>query len=127
LRERYDDITGLHGEVVAVGTGNRGYAAAFVADEHVPFPVLVDDDGRAARAAGVQKVNFFKLLLNRRSWAGNRRAREAGHRIHRAGSRVTQLGATFVLGPGDQVRYEHLDEHSADHAPLDEVIGALRV
>jgi len=125
LREHYAEITGIGGEVVAVGTGNRQYAAAFVEDEHVPFPVLVDDDSDAARAAGVEKVNFFKLILNRRSWAGNRRAREAGHRIHRAGSRVTQLGATFVLGPGDQIRYEHLDEHSADHAPLDDVIGAL--
>jgi hypothetical protein len=38
---------------------------------------------------------------------------------------VTQLGATFVVGPGAQVRYEHLDEHSADHAPLDDVLEAL--
>ena len=40
-------------------------------------------------------------------------------------ARVTQLGATFVLGPGDQVRYAHIDEHSADHASLDEVLAAL--
>jgi len=127
LRERYDEIRGLGSEVVALGTGNRRYAEAFVTDEHVPFPVLVDDAGHAARAAGVQKVNFFKLILNRRSWAGNRRAREAGHRIRKAGSRVTQLGATFVVGPGATVRYSYLDEHSADHAPIDDVIAALGV
>ena len=125
LGERYAEITGLDGEVVAVGTGNRRYAAAFVEEEQVPYPVLVDDDGHAARAASIQKVNFFKLVLNPRSWTGTRRAHRAGHRVHRAGRRVTQLGATFVLGPGNQVRYEHLDEHSADHAPLDKVIGAL--
>jgi peroxiredoxin len=125
LRERYADITAQQGEVVAVGTGSRRYAAAFVEEEKVPFPVLVDDDGRAARAASVQKVHFFKLVLNPRSWAGTRRAHRAGHRVHRAGRRVTQLGATFVVGPGNQVRYEHLDAHSADHAPLDVVIGAL--
>jgi hypothetical protein len=38
---------------------------------------------------------------------------------------VTQLGATFVLGPGETLRYEHVDEHSADHAPLDDVLAAL--
>jgi hypothetical protein len=127
LRERYDEIQGLGGEVVAVGTGNRAYAEAFVRDEHVPFPVVVDDDGDAARAAGVEKVSFFKLILNPRSWAGNRRARRSGHKIHKPGGRVTQLGATFVVGPGPRVRYEHLDEHSADHAPIDDVIGALQV
>lgn len=49
----------------------------------------------------------------------------AGHRIHRAGRRVTQLGATFVVGPGDIVRYEYYDEHSADHAPVDDVLAAI--
>lgn len=127
MRERYDEIKGLHGEVVAVGTGNRLHAAAFVDDEHVPFPVLVDDNSDAARAAGVGKVNFFKLILNPRSWAGTRRARASGHKVHKPGARVTQLGATFVVGPGQLVAYEYLDAHSADHAPIDDVIGALRV
>jgi len=45
--------------------------------------------------------------------------------VKKSGKRVTQLGATFVLGPGDLVRYEHVDVHSADHAPLTEVLAAL--
>jgi peroxiredoxin len=126
LRERYGEIQGAGGEVVAIGTGSRRYAAAFVEDEDVPFPVLVDDDATAANAAAVQKVGFFTLLFNPASKPGYRRAKAAGHKIHRAGKRVTQLGATFVVGPGDTVRYEHYDEHSADHAPIDDVIGAMR-
>jgi peroxiredoxin len=125
LRERYDEIKGRGAEVVAVGTGSVRYAESFVEDENVPFPVLVDDDGHAAQAAAVRSVGFFKLIFNRASRPGYRRARDAGHRIHRAGRRVTQLGATFVVGPGNEVRYEHLDSHSADHAPLDEVLAAL--
>jgi hypothetical protein len=38
---------------------------------------------------------------------------------------VTQLGATFVVGPGDVVAYAHLDRDSTDHAPLDEVLAHL--
>jgi AhpC/TSA antioxidant enzyme len=125
LRGRYAEIRGRDAEVVAVGTGDRRYAAAFVADEQIPFPVLVDDDGVAARAAAVRKVGMVRLLADRRSWAGTRRARSAGHRIHRAGARVTQLGGTFVVGPGAEVRYAHVDAHSADHAPLDAVLAAL--
>ena len=125
MRGRYDEIRKRGAEVVAVGTGSVRHAAAFVADESVPFPVLVDDDARAARAASVRRVGFFRLLTDRRSREGAKRARAAGHRIHKAGRRVTQLGATFVIGPGEQVRYEHVDDHSADHAPLDDVLAAL--
>jgi peroxiredoxin len=125
LRGSYDEIQRRGAEVVAVGTGSVRYAAAFVADEDVPFPVLVDDDARAAQAASVRRVGFFRLLTDGRSRPGAKRARAAGHRIHKAGRRVTQLGATFVIGPGQDVRYEHVDDHSADHAPIDEVLAAL--
>jgi hypothetical protein len=30
-----------------------------------------------------------------------------------------------VLGPGPTIRYEHIDAHSADHAPVDEVLAAV--
>jgi peroxiredoxin len=124
LRDHYDEITAKGGEVIAVGTGNVAYAQSFVADEHLPFPVLVDDDARAARAASVRSVGFFKLLFDRDSFQGMRRARAGGHRIHKSGSRVTQLGATFVLGPGDAVWYEHVDADSTDHAAIPEVLAA---
>ena len=125
MRDRYDEIRARGAEVVAVGTGDRRYAAAFTADEHVPFPVLVDDHTDAATAASVRRVSFLRLMTDRRSWAGTRRARAGGHRIHRSGKRVTQLGATFVIGPGAALRYAHIDEHSADHAPLDDVLDAV--
>jgi hypothetical protein len=51
---------------------------------------------------------------------------QKGFRVGKPGKRVTQLGATFVVGPGSVVHYEYQDAHSADHAPLDEVLGALR-
>jgi hypothetical protein len=38
---------------------------------------------------------------------------------------VRQIGATFVIGAGDRVRYEHLDIDSTDHARIEEVVAAL--
>jgi peroxiredoxin len=125
LRGHYDEITGAGAEVVAVGTGDERYAKAFVADEQVPFPVLVDDDAAAATAVTVKKVNFLTLLFDPRSLKGARRAHRAGFRVKKSGRRVTQLGATFVLGPGSTVRYAHVDAHTADHAPLADVLAAL--
>jgi peroxiredoxin len=126
LREHYDEIRDLGAEVVAVGTGNRHYAADFVEQERIPFPVLVDDDAQAAIAAGLRRVNPFRLLFDPRSLGGARRAHRAGYRIGKPGKRSNQLGATFVVGPGGRVRYEHIDEHTADHAPLDGVLATLR-
>jgi peroxiredoxin len=125
LRGHYDEIQSAGTEVVAVGTGNEQYAKSFVEDEQVPFPVLVDDDAIAAKAAAVKKVNFAKLLFDPRSLKGARQAHRDGHRVKKSGDRVNQLGATFVMGPGSHVRYAHVDAHTADHAPLADVLAAI--
>lgn len=125
MRGAYPDITTRGAEVVAVGTGDVAYARAFVADEGIPFTVLVDDDAAAARAASVRTVGPARLLLDPRSLSGARRAHRAGFKVKKSGKRVTQLGATFVLGPGSVVHFERIDEHTADHAPLAEVLAAI--
>jgi peroxiredoxin len=125
LRAHYGEITGLGAGVVAIGTGNERYAAAFIREENIPFTVLVDDDARAADAASLRSVGWL-AMLHPRTWRATVETWRRGHRVHKAGARVTQLGATFVLGRGDRVRYEHLDRDSTDHAPLAEVLAALR-
>jgi peroxiredoxin len=125
LRERHDEITGLGADVVAVGTGDRRYAESFKRDTGIPFLVLVDDDAVAARAASLRTLNWFQLL-HPRTWKATRATSKRGHHVHKAGKRVKQIGATFVLGAGDRIRYEHMDADSTDHAQLDEVMAALR-
>jgi peroxiredoxin len=125
LRERYDEITGLDASVVAIGTGDRRYAEAFISDERIPFLVLVDDDASAAHAASLQTLGWFQLL-HPRTWKATRETSKRGYHVHKSGKRVRQIGATFVIGAGDRVRYEHLDRDSTDHAPIEEVLAALR-
>ena len=124
MRERHDEITNLGAGVVAVGTGDRRYAAAFVADERIPFTVLVDDDAIAAHAASLATLSWFRLL-HPRTWKATRATSKRGYHVHKAGARVRQIGATFVIGAGDRLRYEHLDADSTDHARIDDVIAAL--
>jgi len=125
LRERHDEITGLGGGIVAIGTGNRRYAETFTRETQIPFLVLVDDDAAAAHAASLSTLNWFQLL-HRRTWKATRATSKRGFHVHKAGKRVKQIGATFVLGAGDRVRYEHLDADSTDHADIDDVVAALR-
>lgn len=113
-------------EVVAVGTGNARLARAFVEDDRIPFPVLVDDDARAAHAATIERVGLLGLF-HPNSFPETRRAWQAGYRIGRPGKRTNQLGASFVLGPGNALRYEYRDRHTADHAPIADVLAALAI
>jgi peroxiredoxin len=124
LGQRYQDFTAAGVQVVAIGTGDERYAAAFVRDENIPYPVLVDDHAEAADAASVETVSWGKLL-HPNTWRATVATWRNGHKIHKAGKRVKQLGATFVIAPGDHVVYEHLDSDSTDHALADEVLAAL--
>ena len=109
---------------MAVGTGNRQFAAAFVRDESIRFPVLVDDDAAAAKAVGLGRTSALGLLKPS-VFAGRRRAASAGHSQKRLGERPMQLGATLVVAPGGEVRYQHMDEDVADHAPIEEILEVL--
>jgi len=124
LRDRHCEIQARGGGVIAIGTGDARYARQFVLDESIPYPVMVDDDARAARAAVVHVASFLSML-HPRTWAATRDTWRRGYRIHRAGKRVTQLGATFVIAPGPRLLYEHLDADSTDHASIDQVLAAL--
>lgn len=124
MRRSYAEITSVGADVVAIGTGDASYARDFIADEHVPFLVLVDDDARAAAAASVTKGGLLGVA-GPATWRTVVKAWSQGHRQHRRGRRIAQLGATFVIGPGPQVHYQHYDSDAADHAPLEEVVAAL--
>jgi hypothetical protein len=93
----------------------------------LPFPVLVDAAGAAARVAALKKVTIV-TALRPGPWVAMVKAIRRTDRTTaggRLGSRVSQLGATFVLGPRARVRYEHLDRDIADHAPMAAVLAAL--
>lgn len=103
------------------------YAKAFVSDERIPFTVLIDEAGEAARAAAVKGGPSMMLKLASPSvLKAGARARKAGHRQHKTGDRPTQLGATFVVRD-NAVVYSHLDDDVGDHAPMAAVLSAAGV
>ena len=110
--------------MTAIGTGGRNYAKAFMEDEQVPFPVLLDEDGSAAQVVGTGSMGIASLLKGSQLAAGFRSFKE-GHRQNKAGDRPMQLGATIVMAPGDEVLYEDFEDFAGDHADIDEVIAAL--
>lgn len=124
MRDRYAEILEKGADVVAIGTGGRSYAQAFVEDENVPFPVYLDHDGTAARIVGTQQMSPIALASPKQLQAGTRAALK-GHRQSRSGRRPFQLGATLVLGPGNRLRYADFEKYAGDHADIDEVLAAV--
>lgn len=125
MRRHQEEIEEAGARIVAVGTGNREFAAAFVRDEAIRFPVLIDEHAEAAKAIELGRTSALGLLKPS-VFAGRRRAAAAGHTQKRLGERPMQLGATLVVAPGDEVRYSHMDSDVADHAPVEEILAALR-
>ena len=124
MRQHHEAIKELGAEIVAIGTGDARYARSFIDDEEIDFPVLLDDDGEAAEIASLRNGRWYELA-GPKTAAGVLKATAAGKRQHRLGKRPKQLGATFVIGPGDMIRYEHMDGDVSDHAPFEEIMAAM--
>lgn len=90
----------------------------------MPFPVLLDEDGEAAAIVETKTLGATSLLKPSAIGAGIR-SLAGGHRQRKTGRRPMQLGATIVVGPGDELLYEDFEDHAGDHADLDEVIDAI--
>lgn len=124
MRLAYDTIRARGAELVAIGTGDAARTREFALDEGLPYPLLADPAAEAATLAAIERVSPLRLF-HPDSYAGARRAWRAGHRIGISGKRVDQLGSAFVIGPGPELRFEHRDRHTADHAPIEELLAAL--
>ena len=110
--------------MTAIGTGGRNYAKAFIEDERVPFPVLLDEDGTAAQIVGTGSIGATTMFKPSQIAAGFR-SFSSGHRQQKAGRRPMQLGATVVVAPGGAILFEEYEDYAGDHADLDAVIEAL--
>jgi hypothetical protein len=124
LRAREDEITGAGAALAAVGLGDRAYGSRFRAETGIDFPLLVDEERRAYRAAGLKSGSLLHVL-RRDNVRARARARGAGHRQRRLGRDPFQLGASFVFAPGDRDLYVHLSETFGDNAPVAELVAAV--
>ncbi len=102
--------------LAAVGLGDALYARLFRDESKIPFPLLVDEEARAYRAAGLKRASLLHLL-RKDNRVASRRARSAGHRQHKMGKDPLQLGGTFVFGPGEVDRFTHFSDTFGDNAP----------
>lgn len=124
MRAHEEDFRRAGAALAAVGLGGFHYARAFREESGIGFPLLVDSDREAYRAAGLETAPLTHVLRkdNRRARA---RARAAGHSQHRLGKDPLQLGGSFVFAPGDRDLFVHRSETFGDNAPVEALLAAV--
>ena len=124
MRDQESAFRAKGATLAAIGLGDRNYARLFREKAGITFPLLIDEQRQAYRAAGLRSANLLHLL-RRDNFAARKRAQAAGHRQHRMGKNPFQLGGSFVFAPGDRDLYAHLSRTFGDNASPADLLAAL--
>ena len=124
MRDRHAEITAAGGRVVVIGLGDVEAAKALRAEFALPFPILVDAERKAYRAARLASGTLLGLVRPA-NFAARRRATGAGFSQKGIGKHPFQLGGSFVLGPGDVDLYARPSRFFGDNAPVDDLIDQV--
>jgi len=110
--------------LAAIGLGDMHYARVFREDTGITFPLLVDENREAYRAAELKSASLLHLLRKDNARA-RKRAKAGGHQQHKLGENPFQLGASFVFGPGNADLYTHISQTFGDNAPIADLFAAI--
>jgi hypothetical protein len=124
LREHEQAFQAKGASLAAISLGDRQYARAFREETGITFPLLIDEQRQAYRAAGLKSGSLLHLL-RRDNAEARKRARAAGFRQHQLGKNPFQLGGSFIFGPGNIDRFAHVSQTFGDNASPAELLAAL--
>ena len=123
LSKRAPEIERRGGMLVVVAPARPEHIAGFRESTGYRGALFVDPALRGFKAAGLvhgRASTYHPLAMLK----GLRAIAQGFRQVGRHGD-IVQQGGTFVLGPGDRVRYEWRDRYAGDHADLDDVVEAL--
>jgi hypothetical protein len=124
LREHEQVFKEKRARLAAIGLGDQHYAHLFREETGITFPLLVDAERQAYRAAGLRSGNLLHIFRGENK-AARKRANAAGLRQYGLGKNPFQLGGSFVFGPGNVDRFAHLSETFGDNASVAALLAAL--
>ncbi len=110
--------------MAAIGLGDKNYARLFREETGITFPLLIDEERMAYRAAGLGVANLLHILRSDNA-AARKHARAHGHRQHKLGKNPFQLGGSFVFAPGNRDLYAHVSKTFGDNASMAELLAAI--
>ena len=117
------EIRKLGAELVVVGNGRPEHAADFWREQNLTFPLLVDQEMKAYKAAGLKRG--ITDTINLRMFRHGVRALRKGFRQQKLQGDPWQLGGVFVITPTGKIPYEQKSREAEDHPEPAEILGAL--
>jgi hypothetical protein len=124
LREHEEEFKRKGARIAAIGLGDRNYARFFREETHITFPLLIDEERRAYRAAGLGNATLLHIFRSDNA-AARKAARAIGYRQHKLGKNPFQLGGSFVFAPGNYDLYAHVSKTFGDNASISELLAAI--
>ena len=124
MRDHESQIQEAGATLAAIGLGDANHARLFREETGITFPLLVDEERRAYKAADLRKGNLLHLCRGD-NFAARKEAKAAGHRQHKLGKDPFQLGASVVFAPGNRDVFAHVSETFGDNASVVTVLAAL--
>jgi hypothetical protein len=125
LREHESEFKAAGAGLASIGLGDRNYARMFQEETGITFPLLIDEQRVAYRAAGLKSANILHIL-RRDNAAARERAHAGGFSQKKLGKNPFQLGGSFVFAPGNVDVYAHASKTFGDNAAIDELLKAVQ-
>lgn len=110
--------------LAAIGLGDAYYARAFREETGITFPLLIDEQRQAYKAAELHQANILHLF-RRDNAAYRKRAKAGGFAQTKLGKNPFQLGGSFVFAPGDLDRFVHISETFGDNANVEDLLKSI--
>ena len=124
MREYEGEFRKAGAKLAAIGLGDMRYAGIFREETGITFPLLIDAERMAYRAAELKSGNLFHIFF-RENGKARARARAGGFRQHELGKDPFQLGASFVFGPGNRDLFVHVSRTFGDNADPKALLAAV--
>jgi alkyl hydroperoxide reductase subunit AhpC len=119
-----DDLARLRLRVLLIAFADESWARAWLGNNDVPFPLLLDRDRRVYRAYGLERSRL-RTWSPRTIWYYIRRL-AAGAHLQRTHGDPYQLGGDFVVDEGGIVRLAYRSADPSDRPSVERILGALR-
>jgi AhpC/TSA antioxidant enzyme len=124
LRAHAEQIRNKGASLAAIGLGDSYFAREFRQETGINFPLFIDENREAYRAAELKSANVFHLFRGDNA-AARARAKAGGHSQHGIKKNPFQLGGSFVFGPGNVDRFVHISETFGDNASVQDLLNTL--
>ena len=124
MREHESEFNSSGATLAAIGLGDLRYACLFRDETGITFPLLVDSERIAYKAAELKSGNLFHVFFRENS-ESRARAKASGFRQHRLGKDPFQLGASFIFGPGNRDLFVRLNRTFGDNADPKTLLSVL--